>query len=89
MAKNTHRITGNIVDILKKEIFYGEVIVENGLIITIHKLGEKVAGKNYILSGFIDSHVHIESSMVAPSEDRKSTRLNSSHRNTSRMPSSA
>ena len=68
MAKNTHRITGNIVDILKKEIFYGEVIVENGLIITIHKLGEKVAGKNYILSGFIDSHVHIESSMVAPSE---------------------
>ena len=68
MAKNTHKITGNIVDILNKEIFFGEVIVENGIINAIQKKSEKVPAANYILPGFIDSHVHIESSMVVPSE---------------------
>ena len=68
MAINTHKLTGNIVDILKKEIFFGEVIVENGIIIKINKVSEKVAAASYILPGFIDSHVHIESSMVVPSE---------------------
>ena len=42
------------------------------------------SGKTYILPGFIDLHVH-----GAGGKDRKSTRLNSSHSQQSRMPSSA
>ena len=68
MANNTHKITGNIVDILNKEIFYAEVAVENGIITSLKKIAEKVTDAKYILPGFIDSHVHIESSMVVPSE---------------------
>jgi adenine deaminase len=68
-VKNTFNIKGNIVDILAKNIFYGEIeIVDN--IITIIKPLNNVAIENekFILSGFIDSHVHIESSMLIPSE---------------------
>jgi adenine deaminase len=67
-------ITGNIVDIFNKEIFYGEVVVENGKIASIEKLptvNDKLQTPNYILPGFIDSHVHVESSMLIPSEFAK------------------
>lgn len=59
-------IQGNIVDIHNCEIFPGLVSVENGIIKKI----ERTSGsfQNYILPGFIDSHVHIESSMLVPSE---------------------
>jgi adenine deaminase len=67
-VKNNQIITGNIVDILQKEIFFGNVIVENGCIKAIEKLAEEKENTPYILPGFIDSHVHIESSMIVPSE---------------------
>ncbi len=61
-------LKGNIVDVFNKEIFYGEVLVYNGKIKEVIKTaGEKFAEK-YILPGFVDSHVHIESSMLVPSE---------------------
>ncbi|MBL0144981.1 MAG: adenine deaminase [Chitinophagaceae bacterium] len=69
---NTFKITGNIVDILKKEIFYGEISVENSRITTIQKHSANVVKTaKYILPGFIDSHVHIESSMLVPGEFAK------------------
>lgn len=70
---NTFKIRGNIVDITAKKIFYGEVTVENGKIRSIKPLTQnsKPETQNYILPGFIDSHVHIESSMLVPSEFAK------------------
>ena len=57
-------ITGNIVLIEEKEIKPGKVFVENGRISNI--VFDNNHYDNYILPGLIDSHVHIESSMMTP-----------------------
>jgi len=62
------KIRGNIVDITKRNIFFGEVEVEHAKIKSINKISEAKSGKYFISPGFIDSHVHIESSMLIPSE---------------------
>jgi adenine deaminase len=70
----TFSIKGNIVQIEKKEIFYGEVGISEGKIISIAPINPPPAGGDgggFILPGFIDSHVHIESSMLVPSEFAK------------------
>lgn len=64
---NKLTIEGNIVDIINERIFPGTVIAENGKITSIHEEPWKEY-KNFIMPGFIDAHVHIESSMLAPSE---------------------
>ncbi len=100
-------IKGNLVDILNREIYAAEIVVENGKIVSIKKrppltapvgennrqpslnhnasinknielsevskrvsspLGVTEAALHFILPGFIDAHVHIESSMLIPSE---------------------
>lgn len=59
-------IEGNIVDIVAKRIFTGKIIVENGV---IHEIIETpVAVDHYIIPGFVDAHVHVESSMLPPRE---------------------
>ena len=58
--------SGNIVDIVKKRIFKGTVIIEDDLIIDILEKDNNI--DNFILPGFIDSHVHIESSLLIPFE---------------------
>lgn len=62
-------VQGNIVDIENKRIFKGEVEVLNGKIKTIRESNHSVG--NYILPGFVDAHIHIESSMLVPSEFAK------------------
>lgn len=56
---------GNIIDVFKRRIFKGKIIVDNEIIIDI--VEEDNNSENYILPGLIDSHVHIESSMLIPS----------------------
>ncbi len=60
-------ISGNVVDVIEKTIFPGTVFVSNGVICEIKK-EKSVKYSKYILPGFIDSHIHIESSMLTPSE---------------------
>jgi adenine deaminase len=69
MKQSNFSIKGNIVDIRREKIFAGELIVENGKVNNIiSSSNEKDNSLPYILPGFIDSHVHIESSMLVPSE---------------------
>ncbi|MEO9570097.1 MAG: adenine deaminase [Polaribacter sp.] len=62
-------VQGNIVDIKNKRIFKGEVVVENNKILEVREANHNQ--ENYILPGFIDAHIHIESSMLVPSEFAK------------------
>ncbi len=63
------QIQGQIVDIPNRRIYSGEILVANGRITSIVEKEHDV--KNYILPGFIDAHIHIESSMLVPSEFAK------------------
>ena len=60
---------GQIVDIGKQRIFKGEVTFENGVITSIIEKDHDV--NQFIMPGFIDAHIHIESSMLVPSEFAK------------------
>jgi adenine deaminase len=67
--QNSFSITANLVDILNKKIYPAEVVVENKIIKSITPISNfQFPIPNYILPGFIDSHVHVESSMLIPSE---------------------
>ena len=66
MKNNSYTVSGNIVDIVNREIFQGTIIIENGKITDV--IREEVENDQYILPGLIDSHIHIESSMLIPSE---------------------
>jgi adenine deaminase len=63
---NTFELSGQIIDLVEGIIFSGSLRIENGIITEIRK--EEVKSTQYILPGLIDSHVHIESSMLVPSE---------------------
>lgn len=60
------KIEGNIVDIHSRKIFPGVISIDQGEIISIHPNSKKYT--HYISPGFIDAHVHIESSMLLPQE---------------------
>jgi len=63
---NSFTIGGQIVDLVNSRIFSGVVVVENGKITKIEE--QPVGNTQYIMPGFVDAHVHIESSMLVPSE---------------------
>jgi len=66
MAAGSFELGGRIVDVVKRRVFEGVIQVENGVIVKINE--GPVESAQYILPGFIDAHIHIESSMLIPSE---------------------
>ncbi len=62
----SHTIKANLINVVAKTTYPAEVIISNGKISSITKLNETL--NTYILPGFIDAHVHVESSMLVPSE---------------------
>lgn len=59
-------VQGNIVDIKNRRIYKGEIVHEHGKIVSI--IEKDHDEDNYLLPGFVDAHIHIESSMLVPSE---------------------
>jgi len=60
------QITGNIINILEKKIQYGTIDIENGIIKKISYESFLTPHTSYLLPGFVDAHVHVESSMLTP-----------------------
>lgn len=58
-------VTGQFIDLFSKKIYPAIVTISNGKIASVEQVAE--APEQYILPGFIDAHVHIESSMLVPS----------------------
>lgn len=59
-------VSGNIVDLHAGTIFPGEIRIEGGRISRVVP-GGKDRGR-FLIPGFVDAHIHIESSMLAPAE---------------------
>ncbi len=66
MSRSSFEIQGNIVDVVGKRIFQGTVVIRDGRINAIRE--EPVSSEEFILPGLVDAHIHIESSMLIPSE---------------------
>lgn len=60
-------LTGNLVDVHQKKIYPAEIAIEKERIVSITPNPE-LQTPNYILPGFVDAHIHIESSMLIPAE---------------------
>ncbi len=66
MSERVDSVSGNIVDVLNGRMYPGTVRFCGGRITEIVR--EDAEYRTYVMPGFIDSHVHIESSMLVPSE---------------------
>lgn len=62
-------ISGQYVDIQNRVIFPAAVTIEAGFVKQVQRLSE--APEQYLLPGFVDAHIHIESSMLVPTEFAK------------------
>ncbi len=61
-------VKGHIVDVVRREIYDGELVIRDGKIAEVKRcvLPEREKPWSYVMPGFKDSHVHIESSMMVP-----------------------
>lgn len=59
------KIEANYIDIFNKEIYPASIAIANGHIASIEKINATL--DEYVLPGFIDAHIHIESSFLIPS----------------------
>ncbi len=67
MAEHDFSISGNIVDPVNEEIYPGTIQVNGGRIDQVTREHD-ADYDTYLLPGLIDAHIHIESSMLTPSE---------------------
>ena len=66
MKENSFSIRGKIIDVVGNRIFPGTVEIRDGKIVSLKE--EPVIETQFILPGLVDAHIHIESSMLIPSE---------------------
>ena len=57
-------VSGKLIDVFQRRIYPATIVIESGI---IHSITEtETAPDQYILPGFVDAHIHIESSMLVP-----------------------
>lgn len=61
-------VRSNVVDLAARTVTPAEVRVSDGKIAAIEPLAEGEAVEGYLVPGFVDAHVHVESSMLVPTE---------------------
>ena len=66
MAQTVTEISGNIVDVPNATIYPGTLQIRDGRIVNI--VNDRKGYDTFMLPGLVDSHIHIESSMLVPSE---------------------
>src|SRR6185437_5290404 len=66
MLDKIQKFSGQIADVVAGRIFKGEIYVKDGRIADIRETAK--ADKQFIVPGLVDAHIHIESSMLVPSE---------------------
>ena len=66
MKNSAFQVSGQIVDVVNSRIFKGTVFVENGKIVNV--IEEENDSDQLIMHGFVDSNIHIESSLLVPTE---------------------
>lgn len=66
MGSKNFTLEANILDPVNRRSGFGSIRVTDGIIEEIRIDGPERAGANYVLPGFIDAHIHIESSMLTP-----------------------
>jgi len=64
-------LRGNILNVFTGDIYPAEIIIEDGIIKMVRKIKADFDG--ILLPGFIDSHTHIESSLMTPSSFAEAT----------------
>jgi len=62
------KISAHIIDVLNRRLYDGVITVDNGKIVSIDGSVDVPANAPCIMPGFVDAHVHIESSMLLPEE---------------------
>lgn len=67
-AEGTLRLDGFVLDVVSGDFFRGTVEIVDGRISEITRRGPGAAAPRVLAPGLIDAHVHIESSMLVPSE---------------------
>jgi adenine deaminase len=61
-------LTANILNLFDKSIYYGTIHFDHGRIAQIDRLGAERPDEPYVLPGFVDAHVHVESSLLTPAQ---------------------
>lgn len=66
MASKNFNLEANILDPINRRSGFGTIQVVEGIITDLQLFGPEKAGAPYVLPGFVDAHIHIESSMLTP-----------------------
>lgn len=68
MTANSGTIRANRIDVPGRAIRLAEIIWADGVVAEVRDCGPEQPGTAYLAPGFIDAHVHIESSLLTPAE---------------------
>ena len=68
MGISGFQLRANVVDVVRQRVFPGTVVVEDGRIKSVTPSDDPGPDPDagYLMPGFVDAHIHVESSMLTP-----------------------